>query len=297
MYHKIVFSFLVAFLLCKAGSHAQVNKTVQPKIMVMPKVAKGGDMKKLYDTSSTVRMAMAKINEAFLKREANIVSFDAKLKEAEENIGLNKAAGNEDDFKSLVLQMSGADIYVTADITVVKQQRNLNSVTIILEGYQNGTSNFLGVKEGRSRMNQTEDIGLLCSQAMDTITDGFLNQMQVKFNDIRENGQSIAVQFTVAPGAQSDFDTELGTPAKSLAEHIEEWVTAHAVKGVYNNQGIVSNMMILSDVRIPLKNPANPNSNYTGQSFYNDLNKFFKSLQVKIRREISTNNKILITIL
>jgi len=276
----------------------QAAKTPKPKIMVIPKIKEGEDLKKMYDSSQNIRVAIAKIEEVFLGKEANLVSFDAKLKQVEQNRRINSTSGNQEDSKSMVLQMSGADVYVEAEVNVVRHsQFNANSVSVILNAYQNGTSNLLGVKEGRSRINATEDIGLLTSLAMDTISVGFLNLMQIKWDDIYKNGQSIYVQFTLGSNVRYDFESELGHPAKMLSELIDDWFQQHTVNGVFNNQGVVGNMMIISDARTPLKNPANPNANYTGQNFYSDISKFIKSLGLQLRREIGTNNKIIITLL
>jgi len=288
----------ISLLSAQENTAQPAAKQVQPKIMVIPRVGEGQDMKALYDTSMLVQIGIAKVNEAFQKKGANLIGFDQVFKQFKQNSMINKSSGNQEDFKSQVLATSSADIYVEAKIDVVRHTaRNANSVTVILEGYQTGTGNMLGSKTGRSRMNQTEDIGLLTQQAMDSLTTPFLELMQFKFNDIYENGQSVYVEFSLGSGAQHDFDSEIGPQKKLLSELIDEWFQGHAYKSVYNNQGVVSNKMIISDVRIPLKNPANPKANYSGQNLYTDILKYFRSINIPIKREIGTNNKILITII
>ncbi len=105
------------------------------------------------------------------------------------------------------------------------------------------------------------------------------------------------VEFTISPDSKYDFDSDIGEKGKLLSEVIDEWFQSHTLKGQFNNQGVTGNKLIISDARIPLKNPANPNANYTGQNFYSDILKNFKASGVSIKREIGTNNKILITIL
>ena len=303
MKNKFSVIVLLTLLLIARGSQMSAGQTpaanrIPPKIMVIPKLKDGQELKAMYDSSANIRIAIAKIEEALLRRKANLVSFDAQLKQVIQNGQMNRAAGNQEDYRSLVLQTSGADIYVEAEVNVIRYtQYNANSVSVILTGFQNGTSNLLGVKEGRSRINATEDVGLLTSLAMDTISEGLLDLMQIRFDDIRENGQSIYVQFTLGPNARYTFDSELGSPARMLSECVDDWFQQHTVHGVFNNQGVTSNMLIISDARIPFKNPANPNANYTGQNFYSDINKFMKTLGIQGKREIGTNNKILITIL
>jgi hypothetical protein len=298
-------AFVVLLSLCFCGRTAlgqttsgQTTNGIKPKIIVIPKVKDGENLKTVYDSDPNIRVAMAKIDEAFLLRGANLISFDAKLKEAEQNRLINQSSGNQTDYKSTVLANAGSDIYVEAEINVVKHtQSNANSVSVILEAYQAGTSNYLGVKEGRSRINRTEDIGLLTAQAMDTITEPFLALMQLKFDDIVANGQSVYVQFSLADNSKYTFDSEIGNPPKYLSEVLDEWFQKNAVKGQFNDQGVSGKLLIVSDVHIPLKNPNNPQANYTGVNFFYDLNRFLQSQGVKARREIGTNNKILITIL
>ncbi len=275
-----------------------VEKQIQPKIIVIPRVKDGEDMKAYYDGDMNVQIALAKINEIFVNNNANIVQFAAYFNQQKLNAQLSGASGNQEDFKSMVLRMSGSDIYVEAKLDIVKHPgyNNANSVTVILEGYQNGTGNLLGSKTGHSRVNTTADVGILVGQAMDTVTTGFLNLMQKRFDDIRANGQSVYVELALGSNAKQDFDYEIPSKNKFLAEVIEDWVREHAVNGVANSQGVLDRKMIFSDVRIPLKNPANKTINYTGQNYKYDLIRFLKSLGVQAKSDFSTNNKILITI-
>lgn len=281
--------------------HAQTTTAsnhIQPKIMIIPRVAEGQDMKTEYDSDVNMQIAIAKINEAFQKRGANLRSFDQALKQAKENMNINKSSGNQEDFKSMVLQTSAADIYVETKITVVNHPSyNAKSVILILDAYQTGTSNPLADKTIEGRMVQTDDIGKLVMLAIDTVSESFLNLLQLKFDEIVAKGQSVYVEFSLADGSQYTFDSEVGADKKLLSELIDEWCANHAVNGNYNNQGVVANKLIISDMHIPLKNPSNPNANYTGQNLYADLMRYFRTLGIQVKREIGTNNKILITIL
>lgn len=277
----------------------QTTNHIQPQIMVIPRVPDGKDMKVFYDADPTIQTGMSKINEAFLKRGAHLKSFDQALKQVTANRNINKASGNEDDYKSLVLQNAGADIYVEVKIDIVAHPaRNAKSASIILEAYQTGTSSLLSSKTIAGPMFQTDDVGRLTMMAMDTVSESFLNLLQVKFDDIVENGQSVYVEFTIAPGSATNFDEEIkGAGGKLLSEVLDDWFAAHAVHGQFSNQGVTTNKLIISDVRIPLRKPGNPNSNYTGQNLFSDILKYLRSIGLQAKREIGTNNKILITIL
>jgi hypothetical protein len=305
MKFKIIYAIALVFAFANAraqvnanGQPIQATKHIQPVIIVIPRVADGKDLKTAYDADQNLQVAMAKINEAFEKRGANLRSFDQAAKQAKENIALNSSVGNQSDFKTNVLQAASADIYVEAKVTPVDHPaRNAKSVTIILEAYQTGTANLLASKTIAGPMFQTEDIGRLTAMAIDTAAEPFLALMQKKFDDIVDNGQSVYVEFTIAPEATMNFDKEMpNTNGKLLSEMLEDWFQKHAVNGVYNSQGVTGNKLIISDMRIPLKNPNNLHANYTGANLYADILRYLRSLNLQAQREIATNNKILITI-
>lgn len=288
---------LASFAFAQTSNGSAPAKTIQPKITVIPRVADGQDMKAFYDANMNIQIAIAKINEAFQKRGANLRSFDQVLKQMKENQLINKSDGNVTDVKTMILENSGSDIYVEAKIDIVNHTaRNAKSVNIILDAYQTGTGNSLASKAITGPMFQTEDVGRLTMNAIDSESENFLNLMQQKFNDITENGQSVYVEFSLSAGTALTFDSEVGTDERLLSEVIEEWFQKNAKNGVYNKQGVTSKKMILSDVRIPLKRPNNPNINYTVQDLYGDIQKYLKALSVKTKREFETNNKLIITI-
>lgn len=274
------------------------DRPVQPKIMVIPRVKKDENMKRLYDSSMNIQIALAKINEAFEKRGANIVRFDEKLKQAEENMLMDKASNNQEDYRSLVLQLSGADIYVEAKLDVTRHSnQSANSVTIILDGYQKGTGNGLGTKTGFSRIVQTDNIGFLTAQAMENIAEEFLNLMQSRFTDIVENGQSMHVEFSISNSSDRTFNSEVDQEGNSLSQKLRGFIKKIAFKGKYNFTGVVGNKMILSDVKFPLRNPADPAEDFTGDDAYAAIYKQCKAAGIKVTLNFASNNKILITIL
>ncbi|HOZ75309.1 MAG TPA: DUF6175 family protein [Flavobacterium sp.] len=284
------------FSSAQTATTAKTTKNIQPKIMVIPRVPDGVNMKEFYDKDVNMQIAIAKVNEAFLNKGAKMVSFDQALKQLQENAIINKASNNSSDVKSMIVQKSSADIYVEVKMDVVTHSaRNAKSVNLILDAYQAGTSNVMSSKNATGPMFQTDDVGQLTTMAIDKVSEEFLNLMQLKFDDIVENGQSVFVQFTANDNAKFNLDSEInGTPLSLL---LDEWFNAHAVNGIYNNQGSSTLQATYSDVRIPLRYPANPNANYTAQYLYNDIMKYLKSLGITCKKEVGTNNKLIISIL
>lgn len=267
------------------------QNTVQPKIMVVPYVKQGEDLRTVLEDDVNKRIAITKIKEAFDNRGFTTVDFAAKLKATTTDAAMT--SDNQTDLKALIVQQSGADIYVEAEVNVL-QSSSGNSVKIIVTGYECSTGNSLSNKIGESGKFYTDDIGKLASKAIESIAEDFLNTMQMKFTDIVENGKSIKINFGFAEGSQLLMSSEVGTQGLQLSDEIEIWMEEHAYKNNYHIQGTTERQMIFDDVRIPLKDP-NTGNNYNPNKFGLEIFKFMRSLGIQIQRNIK-GSTIYITI-
>lgn len=283
---------IVFFLFCTLPllTYAQGTVTVQPKIMVMPFVKEGEDIRTVLENDVNKRVALTKIKEAFDKRGFSTVDFLGKLKALSRQTGL--AADNQSDLKTMIIQQSGADIYVEAEIDVLLSVSG-NSVKVIITAYDISTGNSLANKVGDSGKFYTDDIGRLASKAIEGQADDFLNTMQTKFTDIVQNGRSINVSVGFAPTSQYSMASELGSDGTTLSDELELWMSENAYKNNYHIQGTTDKQMLFDDVRIPLKD-ANGN-NYNINKFGLEMLKFFRSHGMQISRDIS-GNMLIITI-
>ena len=102
----------VLFLLCMLPTIAQ--NVVQPKMMVIPYTKEGEDIRTVLEADENKRIVLTKIKEAFDERGVTTIDFIAKLKAMESGNVFN--LDNKQDAKSLIIDMSGADIYVEAEI-------------------------------------------------------------------------------------------------------------------------------------------------------------------------------------
>ena len=267
------------------------QNTVQPKIMVVPYVKQGEDLRTVLEDDVNKRIAITKIKEAFDNRGFTTVDFAAKLKATTTDAAMT--SDNQTDLKARIVQQSGADIYVEAEVNVL-QSSSGNSVKIIVTGYECSTGNSLSNKIGESGKFYTDDIGKLASKAIESIAEDFLNTMQMKFTDIVENGKSIKINFGFAEGSQLLMSSEVGTQGLQLSDEIEIWMEEHAYKNNYHIQGTTERQMIFDDVRIPLKDP-NTGNNYNPNKFGLEIFKFMRSLGIQIQRDIK-GSTIYITI-
>jgi len=259
--------------------------TVQPKIMVIPYTKEGEDIRTILEGDINKRIAVTKIKEAFDTRGFTTVDFTAKLKAAIDNNVFT--SDNQTDIKTQIIQMSGADVYVQAEINVQKSQSG-TSVTLILTGYEASTGNSLSNKIGESGKFYTDDIGKLASKAVEQCVEDFLNVMQAKFNDIVNNGKSIIIDISFAPESQYTMSSEVGADGLPLSDQIEMWMEENAFKNNYHIQGTTDLRMIFDDVRIPLKDQSTGN-NYNPNKFALEMFKLFKSLGLQSAKDIKGN--------
>ena len=269
---------------------AQETVTVQPRIMVVPYFKQGEDIRTVLEADVNKRIVMAKIREAFDTRGFTTVDFIARLKALSTTLGL--AMDNQADLKSMIVQQSGADVYVDAEMDVLLSSSG-NSVKVIVTAYDVSTGNSLSNKIGDSGKFYTDDIGRLASKAIESCADEFLNTMQTKFNDIVQNGRSVSVTIGFDAASALSMSSEIGNDGLTLADEIELWMSENAYKNNYHVQGTTDKQMIFDDVRIPLKDKNG--NNYNINKFGLEFLKFARKHGLKIQRDIS-NNSLVVTI-
>ncbi len=272
-------------------AYGQQVVTVQPKIMIIPYTKEGEDIRTILEADINRRIAVTKIKEAFDSRGFTTVDFTAKLKAAKDNNIFNSES--QIDIKAQIIQMSGADIYVQAEVNEQRGQSG-NSVTLILTGYEASTGNSLSNKVGESGRFYTDDFGKLASKAVESIAEDFLNVMQTKFTDIVNNGKSVIVDISFDSNSQYKMSSEIGSDGLPLSDQIEIWMENNAFKNNYHIQGTTDLKMIFDDVKIPLKDQVTGN-NYNPNKFALELFKFLKGLGLQTSKDVK-GNTIYVTI-
>ena len=140
---------LLASLFATIAASAQT--VVQPKIMVIPYTKEGEDIRTVLENDSNKRIALSKIKEAFDERGVSTIDFVARLKAANTADVMNM--NNQADVKSAIINMSGADIYVEAEIVcqqsyVARQTKPETRVKINVTAYDIATGASLANKIG-----------------------------------------------------------------------------------------------------------------------------------------------------
>ena len=289
---KIKNILLAAFMLTTSSIVAQT--VVQPKIMVIPYTKEGENIRTILEADESKRIVLTKIKEAFDERGVSTIDFVAKLKAMESGNVFNLE--NKQDAKSLIIDMSGADIYVEAEI--VCQQGHTSGqvesrVKIVLTAYESATGASLANKVGESGTFYTQDIGKLGMKAITSCADDFLRVMQSKFSDIAENGRSLMLQIGFDENSQYTMESEVGSQGLLLQDEIELWVEEHSHNGNYHLQGVSPMKMVFDDIKLPLTDETG--KNYSTSKFGMEILKFFRSLNLQISR-INRGSTLYITI-
>lgn len=290
---KATIFFIVLHLhyCCSAQTNVQAVVTVQPKIMVIPYTKEGQDIRTILEGDLNKRIAITKIKEGFDTRGFTTVDFVAKLKAAKDNNIFTSE--NQTDIKAQIIQMSGADIYVQAEVNVMNGN-NGNSVMLVLSAFEASTGNSLSNKIGESGKFYTDDYAKLSSKAVEHCIVDFLDVMQTKFSDIVNNGKTVIIDIGLDANSTYKMGSEIGTDKLPLSDQIEMWMEKNAFKNNYHIQGTTALKMIFDDVRIPLKDKVS-NNNYNPNKFALEFFKFLKGFGLEITKEIKSNT-IYITI-
>lgn len=281
--------FLLLFIVVCLTAYAQNAVTVQPKIMVVPYIKEGEDIRQTIEGDPNIRIVLSKIREAFDKRGFTTVDFEAKLK----TINRNNALGGDtsSDLRSMIIQQSGADIWIEAEI-IIEVSGSGNSVKTILKGNDISTGASLANQTGYSGKFYTSDFGRLASKAIEQVADNFLNILQTKFTDIVDNGRSIIVDFKFEKTSAHTMASEIGSDGLALSDQLKLWMSENAYKNNYHIQGTTDLEMIFDEVRIPLKDGNG--SNYNINKFGLKLFQFLRTFGLQIKRSVA-NNTLIIT--
>jgi hypothetical protein len=290
---KKTVSFILSLLTATGALCAQQSsevKTIQPKIMVIPYTKESEDIRTVLEDDVNKRIVLSKIKEAFDNRGFTTVDFTARLKATKSNAVFS--GENQTDIKAQIIQLSGADVYVEAEMTISLSSQVGNRVNIILQAYEASGGNSLSNKIGQS--SSFADVGTIGAKAVENIADEFLNTLQDKFTDIVNNGKSIVVTIGFDSNSNYNMSSEAGNQGLTLSDEIELWMEQHAYKNNYHLQGSSDTEMLFDEVHIPLKDPVTGN-NYTVTRFGMSMLQFFRSLGITIKRDVK-GNTLFITI-
>lgn len=285
----IGFSFLLASLSLKGQTTQQ--STIQPTIMVIPFAKEQQQLRTVLEQDGPLRVAVTKIKEGFDDRGYSTIDFRAKLNQLNNDKVMELE--NQNSIKQELIELSGADIYVEVEVQKTRSSSG-NSATIVMTAFDAFSGKSLSNKVCTSPKFYSDDFVKLTEKALGTTVEEFLNTIQLKFDDIVENGRSLTMNVTFSENSEFDMDSELGDDLELLSDIIEDWLTNNAYKSYYHVQGITATKMIIDEIKVPLKDEKG--RNFRTSKFASNFRKFLAGKGLKSSRDIQ-GSKIFITIL
>jgi hypothetical protein len=269
---------LVALLLAiwiPAYSQAEATTarpTIGPTIMVIPFAKEEEQLRSILENDAALRVAVTKVKEGFDDRGYSTIDFRAKLNQLNNDRVMEME--NATSLKQEVIELSGADIYVEIEVQKTRSGSG-NSVTVVMTAYDAYSSQSLANKVASSPKFYTDDYGKLTERALGNTVEELLNTIQLKFDDIVENGRTISMSITFGMEAEKDMDTEVGTDGDLLSD------------------GVTATKLLVDAIKVPLKDENG--RNFRASRFAGQFRNYLKALGLEATRDVQ-GNRIFITI-
>ncbi len=259
--------------------------------MVIPFVKEGQQLRTVYerDDKLNLRIAVTKVKETFDDKDIPTIDFRAKVKQVQVDEHMNN--GNQTSIKQKVIELSGADIYVEVEATILEDPDG-NSVSVNATAFDVFSGQVLASGVGTTPKFYTMNFEKLTQKAVNSFMEEFTKNIQNKFDALIKEGRVVVVDIGFDENAEIDMDTEM-EDGRLFSDHLEDWFTENAFGSYFHIQGVTATKMILDEVRIPVKEESG--RNYRVTKFAAKLRSFLKKQGLDVTRDV-VGSKIYITI-
>lgn len=303
---KLVQQFLLVGVLYIANTvYVQAQKdceevnTLQPSIMVLPRTIKGEDLRTIMDEQPEVRVAISKVKQAFDDRGYTTMDFETTLKSRIRDEVVTKESQTE--FKNRIFRNIPSDIIVEIDVIISYSDKG-NRATLVLEANVTDNGNSMASVPLEGNMYYTEDKILLIGSALkkendnnELLLDEFLRKMNEKWAEMRENGKSVKMEFSLSEDVGITMDEDVPSKREKLKYVIEDWLEETAYKNYYVVTFVTETKLMVEDYRYPVRDPKNC-SNMTARKIERKLDRFFDKIDLPVKFD-NSRGTIYITIL
>lgn len=224
---------------------------VMPSIIVVPYKNAGSTYKEILANDFDKRMAVAKVQDEFRSKGIQTVDIEAKLDATLRSLEFESDAS--DSFDSQLIKNSGADVYVTVDL--VKDSRTGGSrVALTLKAYDTATGRVLASKQSSSERYNTSAFDKLCVFAVQSVSAAFLKDVSESFANNLAEGTSVTLRISIDGTSYKTLDDEVGGTDFGISDIVRAWLRKNAIDGMFHMQGKTDTVMILDEVKVPVKN-------------------------------------------
>ncbi len=230
-----------------------------------------------FQESRELILIVSKINNLMSDRGFPLADMSQSIKNntrrtARNSLTNSKSSGSTLSVSSLdeLNRQAKADIYIEVDYGI----NNIGpkySIVYNLRALDAYTGKQIAGAEGTGKPAYTSEISVLLEEAVVGHMDNFITRLQSHFDDCRENGREIVLEFGVFDnGSDIDFESEFN--GVELSEIIEEWISENAVHHNYLTSEKTESILLFENVRIPLLKKDDKPQDASG--FANALRKY-----------------------
>lgn len=244
--------------------------------------------------NSQISLVISKLEELFQERNFAPVNLERALKSVENEIIEEQLRESKDSGSSLAespidmfKKTAKADILIQVGYTI-NLRGPQKSVTYLLRGFDSYTDKAVANASGVSDWSSTFSVTELLQRSVVNKMDGFLNQLQVHFNDMFKNGREVKISLRRWSDWEYDMESYFGDNDEEIGLLIEDWIFENTVNGKFSTADYTENMINFEQVRIPLFTERNGRKRpLNTRTFGYNLSRYLKS-KFGIESKVST---------
>jgi hypothetical protein len=271
---KYFLSLIFFFFLSVGFTQSKEINQIQPKIVVVPKVNNGDDIRAILEQSPNLRTAISLVKKSFDQRGFTTYDFMEAMKQAEAKRMRNSANNTLISKNEILNGFTKAEIEVEIDFIELTPNSQGKQVQLNLQAYLVGESSSLANEPCQSKRLNAEIIDLT-QQAINEKIDAFMSTLQSKFTEIVNDGMKYLMEFQISSDQSFLFSDELPSDGEQFSYLIYDWIRNNAYKN-YATLDDESETALTFTVKLPLRDPVT-GMNYQMKDFERNLRQFLKS--------------------
>lgn len=279
---NVIFLLLISsFFSVRGQNNTNGNvKQIQPKIVVVPYVPNGEDIRSKIEANPNLRLAISLVKKAFDQRGFTTYDFLTSLKSAEES---NMRANSNSTMLSkneIINKFTKAEIEVQIDYVELPANKDGSQVQIVLSANVVGEASAFANEPFNSKRLNVE-LNELMIQAINSNIDAFMSTIQTKFNEIVNDGISYYLELQISNGESFKFNDEIPGENDQFSYIIYDWMRNNAHNN-YANMDDESETQLTFTIKIPLRD-TKTGLNYTITDFQRNFRNFLKTKMYDVK--------------
>jgi hypothetical protein len=277
----VILFFVICFGSLKAQNNDKGNvKQLQPKILIIPMVKNGEDIRSNIESNPNLRIAISLVKKAFDQRGYTTYDFLTALKSAEESNMRDNSNSTVLSKNEIINKYTKAEIEVQIDFEELTPNIDGKQIQIILSANVVGEASAFASEPFISKRLNVE-INELMMQAINSNIDAFMSTIQTKFSEVVNDGVSYYLELQIANGESFKFNDELPGENDQFSYILYDWMRSNAHNN-YANLDDESETELTFTIKIPLRDSIT-GLNYTITDFQRNFRNFLKTKMYDVK--------------